>query len=324
MYLAVSLSSIYKEQQIMTTPDKPTQHLLLEQIYSLQFPADFFSFWHFANTHSSLLNRAEIGIQLIGPFALLQNPASVSGAQENPLWQARYYNDPPEFLTVATGPTDGLHWGYYLDDPQNPPFPLVSYYSNDAFELTIAGNTLFAVLRYEIELFHRDYLQYMAEESDAYKEVYQAKLSQLALLREALQTYETGERLEVGQQYIKKYSGTDTRRQIIAPTRDGMGIVVPAEQYIPLTGDDIFQTWHPTLTTQEVQPRAQEAMHLLTQGYPGVALKLGKDLWLYHDFRETSYALLDAAYAALNRELLRKLLKIAIAYRADCDSKQSS
>ncbi len=308
----------------MSNPDETNQHLLLQQTYGFPFPADFFSFWHFANTRSSLFMKSEIGIQLTGPFDLLQNPTSISAAHDNPLWKARYYDDPPEFLTVATGPTDGLHWGYYLDDPQKPPFPLAYYYSNDAFELSIAGNTLFEVVRLEIELFYRDNTHYMQVEPDSYRASYQTKLARLALLREALQTYETGDRSEVGQEYIKKYSATDTYRQITALTRDGMGIVVPAAQYIPLTGDDIFQTWHPTLTTQEVQPRAQEAMQLLNQGYPGAALKLGKDLWLYQNFRDTCYALLDAAYAALNRPLLRKLLKLAIAYRAHCDSKHSS
>ena len=95
---------------------------------------------------------------LMGPFEFLKKFAR---QPENPLKDARYYNDPPEFLTVASGGTDGLHWGYYIDDPHAPTFPVVSYYSNDAFELKIAGKTLFEALREEIKWHYKSSIEYM-------------------------------------------------------------------------------------------------------------------------------------------------------------------
>ncbi|HEX2350465.1 MAG TPA: ADP-ribosylation family protein, partial [Ktedonobacterales bacterium] len=94
---------------------------LLERRYGLQFPDNFYAFWEFARAYSPLLEvlggnlmgMALTASELMGPFELLKVSALAEG---NPLWDARYYNDPPEFLTVARGRTDGLHWGYYVDD----------------------------------------------------------------------------------------------------------------------------------------------------------------------------------------------------------------
>jgi Uncharacterised conserved protein (DUF2228) len=300
---------------------------LLERRYRLQFPDSFYAFWEFARTHSSLLDvlgdnlmgMALTGSGLVGPFEFLNESKLV---EEDPLWDARYYNDPPEFLTIARGRTDGLHWGYYIDDPQSPTFPVVAYYGNDAFELTVVGDTLFEALRDELEGHYSGCLENIEYDPDG-KDTYQRYLDQLARLRERLQTYATGERDEVGEEYSAKYHAmSGLSRRVIAPTRDGMGIVVPDGKYQPLNGDDPSQLWDYRPTSQEVQQRSGEALQLLAQGYPGAALKLGKDLWVYRDFRGASYALLDAAYANLSRELLREWLHMAVAFRNECDAKR--
>lgn len=244
-------------------------------------------------------------VYLTGPFDLLRNPVSV--LQENPLRKARYYNDPPEFLTVATH-TDGLHWGYYVEDPENPPFPLVSYYSNDAFELEVIGYTMFDIIRYRIEELHKDLSDFIQDDPDS-KQSYQGGLARLAPLRKELLLYGTGDRFEVGQEYMLKYQRIDPIRQPVASTRDHMGIGIAPEKYIPLAADDIFNMWNLSPTASQVMLRAQEAKGLLTRGYPGAALKLGKDLWTFHDYRETSYSLLNAAYAALTAHCCRNSFK---------------
>jgi hypothetical protein len=287
----------------------------LEQFYGLQFPESFFAFWDFAQAHSAL--STVLGIGLIGPFDILRGS---DHPQKNSRWKGRYYNDPPEFLTFASGDTDGLHWGYYIDDPQKPAFPVASFYSNDAFQISLKGETIFAAIRQELEATHESCVEYM-DDDPTEKSYYEARIGQLALLRSALQTYETGEQREIGKQYLRKYG---VRRLTIALTRDDMGIVVPKESYIPLSSPDPFQIWNHQPSEKEVQESAAEARQLLAQGYPGAALKLGKDLWIYQEFRETSYELLDEAYTALDRDLLRQWLKVAIAYRQDCDAKWSS
>ncbi|KAJ5819886.1 hypothetical protein N7474_005477 [Penicillium riverlandense] len=179
---------------------------------------------------------------------------------------------------------------------------------------------MFEVLRHEIERSHKGLTEYVRDDPGA-AESYQKQLERLVSLRRVLQSYGTGDRLEVGQEYILKYAGVDAHRQPLAATRDRMGIVTAPDEYVRLTADDIFDTWNPTITAQDVALRGREAMYLTAQGYPGAALKLGKDLWVFEDYRETSYSLLRAAYTALNRPLLLKFLQVAIDYRTDCDIK---
>jgi hypothetical protein len=225
---------------------------------------------------------------------------------------------------VAYGRTDGLHWGYYVDDPQSPTFPVVADYSNDAFELTVVGDTLFEALRDEVERHHRGCLDNLEDDPDA-TDTYHRYLDQLARLRKRLQTFATGEWGEVGGEYLAKYRAMSGRsRRVVAPTRDGMGIVVPEGKYQPLRGDDPFRRWNYRPTQQEVQAKNEEALRLSAQGYPGAALKLGKDLWVYRDFRGASYALLEAAYAELSREGLREWLRMAVAFRNECDAQRPS
>ena len=52
----------------------------------------------------------ELGLSVDGPLALLAN-------KERHPRDDRFFNDPPEFFTVLRGPADGLHWGYWFDQP---------------------------------------------------------------------------------------------------------------------------------------------------------------------------------------------------------------
>ena len=73
---------------------------LLERRYRLQFPDSFYAFWEFSRSHAPLLDvlgdnlmgMALTGSGLVGPFEFLNESKLV---EENPLWDARYYNDPP-------------------------------------------------------------------------------------------------------------------------------------------------------------------------------------------------------------------------------------
>ncbi len=51
-------------------------------------------------------------------------------------------------------------------------------------------------------------------------------------------------------------------------------------------------------------------------------IKLGRDLWGWAHEHPESYELLDAAYAALGREPLRRLLAAARGFREHCDSRR--
>ena len=101
-----------------------------------------------------------MSISLEGPFKILAGQADAPPDG----WRlgTRYYDDPPEFFTVFSGDTDGLHWGYWFDDPDNSPSCCVAeYFSRDAFELTEDGETLFEAFRLQLEGHYETTLEYM-------------------------------------------------------------------------------------------------------------------------------------------------------------------
>jgi hypothetical protein len=288
----------------------------LQELYGLSFPKTFYRFLEFVDSLPPGLLHDAVGVGLEGPFNVVKGEFA---DLPDPLWQSRYYDDPPEFITILHGNMDGLHWGYYVDETNDPMFPVVSFYSNDAFSLSIKGDDVFEALRGEIEAHYETVLDYQEENPD--EPEYAVDLERLDFLRTELQKVATGDRPEVEREYLDKYEAA-VWRQPVAETRDDMGICVPPHLYRPLSGEDKFQIWNYEPTPADVEQYTEEAMSLLEEGYPGTALKLGKDLWVYPEFTTTTYTLLDAAYLALGRDWLRKRLQIAREYRADCDQRR--
>lgn len=300
--------------------------LRIEGVYGLAMPDSLFGFWDFARRVTLPLLRDTAGITaLAGPFELLGTAAP---ADHDPLWRARYYNDPPEFLTLMTGSIDGLHWGYYLDEPGQPGLPVARYYHNDAFQIAVTGADLFEAMRLELEYHYRDRLDY-GEAVGNHERV-----------RSLLKQYATADRHEQGQDYVDTY-GSPWLRRTTAPTRDDMGIVVPPGSYRPLArhdhggigivdapqsrsltaAADPFQEWNFFPDAAEVAAMTEAALEASRAGYPGTPLKLGKDLWAYGDaFEACSCRLLEAAYDALDRPLLQRYLDIACRHRRWCDA----
>jgi hypothetical protein len=286
---------------------------MLRRLYGFDFPDDLFRFWDFANRLrplEPLAALADVGVQLAGPFDVLAGRFDRRTSRLSMLLHWRYHDDPPEFFTALLGDTDGLHWGYYLDDPAARLGCVASYYTEDAFELMTDGDTLFEALRLHLEQRHRDCVEYR-EFDPQHAADYDATLAELAELRRKLQVYETGDRPEVGEAYVEKYVAERRRaKQIIAMTLDGMGIVAPRELYRPLSLKD-KKLWKVLWSEDDPAALVEEARRALRDGFPATALKLGKDLWAVSGERHTEYAyeLLDAAYAALRRDVLREVLR---------------
>jgi len=285
----------------------------LHKIYGFEFPDSFFEFYDF--TKKVLENTSKgfddvMNISLGDVFDIFDNKTT------NPLKKSRYYNDPPEFFTILFGYTDGYHWGYYVDNPNDLRIiPVVSYYHNDAFELSVIGNTIFEAFRHELELNFASNLDNISDDPD-YADDYKSEIGQLNKLREILIQYETKERKEQGWEYVKKYN---VKRNIAAITRDSIGIIVPKELYKPLKELEKFEIWNYNPSKEEVDVIYKKAIEALEEGYPGTALKAGKDLWVYQKYFDITYKLLDAAYQKLDRILLQNTLKIAKEFRDECD-----
>ncbi|MBL8170399.1 MAG: DUF2228 domain-containing protein [Acidobacteria bacterium] len=262
---------------------------VLETSFGFPFPDDFFRFQDFLQV---LKERGlSLGESLLGLF-----PANVFQVfdevpEPNTDLETRFWRDPPEFVTLLIGNVDGLHWGYYVDAPEHSPYPVAHYYHNDSFELEIDGDLFAAVSNYVAD--ERQNFENLLKDDPASAEHYQAKLRQLDAFMEVLTPY-------LGQAPIS--------RQVVAQTRDGMGIVVPAELYVPLLPKDPFQDALYYPSADEVRSFKELALASLQNGCPGAALKLGKDLWDYAAYFEISCELLDIAYGALGRPLLQNRL----------------
>lgn len=278
----------------------------VELLYGIAFPDSFYDFYAFLQGLPAEVNLREyLGISVAGPLRLLGSDPNPDNPE--PLWEDRAYNDPPEFLVVLEGFMDGERWGFYVDDPNAPTFPIAHYWHQDAYEFDIAGADLFDVFRRQIEGYQSTTDEYEGYEMETPAETAEAN-EQLSFLRERLVRYTVEERPETGEDYFDQYPVITERKPVVAPTLERMGIVVSPELYcVPSLGD-----------TDSAEERVDEALRLLHEGYPGTALQVGKNLWV-EDQDELSYRLLDAAYAALGRDLLRKWLDSMIRFRAHCD-----
>ncbi len=284
----------------------------LEASYGFAFPEDLYAFHDLLRTNAGLCAALELVPE--GPLAALAGDRSPAG---------RYYNDPPELVTVLGGHTDGLHWGYWFDHPGKLEPVVVSCHANDAFELTVDGATLFEAVRAHLEALHRDAEEY-ARDDVKHADAYRARLEAYATARAALAASSEllRKRREVGGKYLDKHVHTTkprTRRRPVAATRSKIGIVVEAKQYRPLARKDEFQGWSYLPQPAEVSRLVAAAREATEAGFPGTALKLGHDLWIYQDHQQSAYEMLELAYGALGRDLLRPPLARAIAFRQRCD-----
>jgi Uncharacterised conserved protein (DUF2228) len=286
----------------------------LRTLYGFDFPDDLFRFWEFVNRLKPLdpLHALydPLEIVLVGPFEVLSGRFDRHAPRLSPLLHWRYYLDPPEFFTVLAGGEDCRHWGYFLDDPVTGIGCVADYYAYESFDLADDGDTLFEAVRLELE-YSCHYTDYRPDDEAYSPAEYEEELRRTDALRKAILRYATADRPEVGEAYTDKYGGRSSRSgRIIAETPEDMGVVAPPETYRPMSLPDKKLR---SLLRKEDDPRevVEEARQALRDGFPATALKLGKELWPLHGERKTaySYELLDAAYAALGREVLREVLR---------------
>jgi hypothetical protein len=283
--------------------------------YGFDFPDDFHRFWEFVNRLSPLdpLNALEdLGITLVGPFDVLAGRFDGRVPKHSLLLHWRYHDDPPEFFTVLYG-GDGLHWGYWLDDPDRGPDGCVAHCYAQEMIFGVDGDDLFDAVRLHLEYQHAEYETYRdhdPEEADEYDQQFAA----LVPFRERL--LPITERPQVGAEYTDAYDDWASRDdRVVANFMNGVGIVVPPEQYRPLSRPD-KKLWPSLRRKKDPRDVVEEARHALREGFPGTALKLGQDLWGMDEPKGTyAVELLDAAYEALGRETLRRVLQTHVAHR---------
>lgn len=277
----------------------------LESRFGFAFPAGLFRFQEFARDQTAggaPLEAPPLSVRLANLFRAFEQPPR-NDAGDPDVLETRLYKDPPEFITALLGDTDGVHWGYYVDDPADRPSCVARYYHNDAYQLTAFGG-LFDAVNEHAKALRRTLAEYVETDPDS-AESYRRDIVKVDALLGRLAPLAAEEPL---------------RRSITAPTRDGMGIVVPPDRYAPLAPRDLFQESRYVPDEAEVRRLHEAALKALKSGYAGSALKLGKDLWDYPGCFDVSCELLDAAYEALGRQVLRDRLRRIRDYRRKTDA----
>jgi hypothetical protein len=288
----------------------------LRQLYGLDFPDDLFAFWDRACELNSAKPREAFEVlsaYLCGPFDVLAGKYD-SAPSEQPLWlKDRSYQDPPEFFTILWGNIDGLHRGYWFDDPGRPPGCIASYYNNDAYDLAYWPATLFETLRCLIEWSHDGVLENRQIDPE-HRGHYDRALEEIDRLRQCLNAWVPGlfgKRKQRGWSYPDRYQHAGRRkRSVVARTWGRESIVVPRKRFRAPGADD-EAIWREVRQADGAARWTAVAEQALADGYPGTALKLGKDLWRLGGkaVEPDACRLMEEAYRALGRPLLAEVLQ---------------
>ena len=123
----------------------------------------------------------------------------------------RYQYDPPEFFTVFSGNTDGLHRGYWFDDPGQLPPVISAFYASDALELWSPGSTLFDAVATWIDKTQEGLNENIEFDPD-YADEYQNSLKAVANLAQMLPS-----------------APGSTFRNPTQQTPEVMGVVIPSD-----------------------------------------------------------------------------------------------
>lgn len=143
-----SISNMTKEEASM----------MIEKLFRVKMPEDFFLFWEFAKTvnHRKPCSAFQNNLDwnLVGPFDVLSGLiTSFHGYDNDSLFRhCRFYYDSPEIQTVIVkGSSPRTHYGYFRDDPSQSEAFLVSNISTVNCKFDLVGDNLFTLLKMELD-----------------------------------------------------------------------------------------------------------------------------------------------------------------------------
>ena len=285
----------------------------LEALYGVPWPAELLDVWSLVcaldpdDPRQAL--RQTLGVSLCGPFDVLAGDFEGVTLRYPALLHWRYSHDPPEFFTVMTGQGDGLHWGYWFDEPGQRPPCVVSYYARDAYELRCCGQTLFEALVEALERAWAEAQEDLRRPQDASHQAWSIEqLARCDALRPKL--LQAAGMAATPRGYA--YEPSAPARGPVWPTLEGMGVACPAAARRPLRmpseSASAYDSWE-FLRQAKLQPWIKRAHAAADAGYPGTALWLGRQLWGFDAWAQPAAELLERGYMGLGRPILARVVR---------------
>jgi len=249
----------------------------LRELYGLDFPDELFEFWDFYQGLPPPLRKAfndHAGMGAAGVCDVLAGRFDGVELRYPAVLHWRYQLDHPELITVLTGDSDGGHWGFWFDDPREPPV-VVKTYARDAYEFWVEGNTLFEAIASQIEHSIEGCEENVEGDPD-YADDYRAQIDALKELADLVPP------------------GAERKpRRATRATQEGMGVVVPRDAWDDAAAARPLDLAGDPLAT---------CVDLIAGGKAGVALFHAKQIWVKdHDL---ACRIMERAYRALGRDAL--------------------
>lgn len=300
---ADTVARLRSEAREATEARKAPTQAWIQQTFGLLTPDHVFTFWAFWQGSSAVERRAaQRFVVPLGLFSFFEEKGRKriprEGLDHRLAW--RYYLDPPGFLTLLGGNSDGHHYGLWYDNPNVLPTFVAGYYSRDADAILIGGRTLLEVLKSHVELAARDWYP------PANLEEAKDDLFPTWLVRDAIQEYETTDLRERGDTTRDAFIRDALQARL--DTCNGIGVLVPSpySQSIPYPTDVRCKPIRSD--APEITQWITEAEQVCAQGQPAFALALAHDLhWLSAGLPEredAAWRLLICAYEVLGYEPL--------------------
>ncbi|MEV4416959.1 ADP-ribosylation family protein [Catellatospora sp. NPDC049609] len=221
---------------------------------------------------------------------------------------SRFRCDPPEFVTVLWGDSDGLHFGLWYDDPAELPTMVVHNYARDSAETWSEQlPTVLAQVGRRLDDADMD-----AADDPDYDEPDGAR--QRAELRRAVAAYADADERARDHDGAVRWVGAAR-----PPILGGVGPALPDGSGDPRGGHQRYNERYEAYRAGAPQVREwiAQAERELAAGEPAYALVLGRELhWFDADaYRADSLRLLASAYRALGRQALAEIAEVHHAHR---------
>ncbi|XP_033216876.1 histone PARylation factor 1 [Belonocnema kinseyi] len=293
----------------------------ISKLFLTEMPQDFYQFYDFCKENSKenpALALKIVDLKLVGPFdLLLGGKFSQIEDKGTILTHWRYFYDPPEFQTILKGnDKDGLHFGYWRDDPTKMPVFIARNDANVSCKIVPVAENLFGTVD--------AYLEERIKLANPFEK------ATIARLQQKVKAFAKEKNISLE----KHTPGMKEReRKVVARTLHGAGIVAPYDRKTQVgyrklaTSEADLQKMLKKIKEAETDEERKSAMSDLQEVIRwatiaadecdfGTCLELGHDLFSsgVSQVQDMALQMLSIAYGQIDRPAF---LKIAEAHFKD-------